>query len=160
MLEVMIVSIVIGTLASLAIPNMVSMMAKNQAQNTLLQIKGTLREAQRNAIRMGKECRISMSPDVNPTSLTVDSNPQYQGCLSSEGVDLEGLSMKENFPGTGIRFSYKGNTNNIGTIVVESSNAATKYCLVVSNFLGIMRHGIYQEETSGSISASHCQSTL
>lgn len=161
LLEIMIVSAVIAILASLAIPSVSSMMAKNQAQSTLLQIKGTLREAQRNAIRMGKECRISMNPDINPTSLTVDSNTQYQGCLSSAEVDLEGLSMKENFPGTGIRFSYKGNTTNIGTIVVESSNSATKYCLVVSNFLGIMRSGVYEPpQNEISISANSCKTSI
>ncbi|MEB3121916.1 MAG: type II secretion system protein [Snowella sp.] len=160
LLEVMIVILIIGILASLAIPNMMGAIEKRKAQSALFQIKGTLQEAQRNAIKMGKECKVAMNINVNPTYLTVEAGNQYIGCLSSAGLDLSEITVTENFPGKTIRFSYKGNTTNIGTIVVESPSAQTKYCLVVSNFLGIMRGGVYNGTTEGSISATNCQSSF
>ena len=162
LLETICVSLIIGILASFAIPNMMEGIQKRKAQSTLSQLKGTLQEAQRNSIKMGKECKVTLKATnggFNPPSIAVHSDPEYVGCLSSSEIFFENLEMRENFPGTSIRFSYRGNTTNIGTIVVESSNAKTKYCLVVSNFLGIMRNGVYNGSTS-SVSASNCQSSL
>ena len=159
LLEIMIVILIIGILASLALPNMVEGIEKRKAQSALSQLKGTLQEAQRNSIKMGKECRVVTDADVSPTYLAIDSAAQYVGCLSVQRLNFSGITVTENFPGTGIRFSYRGNTTNIGTFVVESPNARTKYCLVVSNFLGIMRSGVYNGSTS-SVSASDCQSSF
>ena len=155
-----------GILASIAIANMLGMMNKNKVQNSLYEVKGALREAQRNAIKMGKECKVVMDADINPTYLSVDTETKYVGCLSSPRVDLSGVNVTENFPGSSIRFSYKGNSTNLGTIVFHSSKTQAKYCLVLSNLLGIMRSGIYTKEivptaTSVSgVSATNCESTI
>lgn len=159
LLEVMIVIVIIGILASLAIPNMMGAIEKRKAQSALFQIKGTLQEAQRNAIKMGKECRVTLkgtNDDFDPPSIAVNSDPEYVGCLSSSETFFEGLEMRENFSGNNIRFSYRGNTTNIATIVVKSPSAETQYCLVVSNFLGIMRSGVYDE----SRTSDKCQSSF
>jgi len=160
LLETICVSLIIGIFACWAIPNMMEGIQKRKAQSTLSQLKGTLQEAQRNSIKMGKECKVAMNMDVNPTYLEVDTATQYVGCLSIQRLDFSGITVTENFPGKTIRFSYRGNTTNIGTIVVDSSDAKTKYCLVVSNFLGIMRSGVYKGTTEGSISATNCQSSF
>jgi type II secretory pathway pseudopilin PulG len=166
LLETIIVSLITGILASIAIANMLGMMNKNKVQNSLYEVKGALREAQRNAIKMGKECKVIMNADVNPTYLSVDAETKYIGCLNSSGVDLSGVNVTENFPGSSIRFSYKGNSTNLGTIVFHSSHSNAKYCLVLSNLLGIMRSGIYTEDivptaTSVSgVSATNCESTI
>jgi type II secretory pathway pseudopilin PulG len=166
LLETIIVSLITGILGSIAIVNMLGIMNKNKVQNSLYEVKGALREAQRNAIKMGKECRVVMNADINPTYLSVDTATKYIGCLNSSGVDLSGINVTENFPGSRIRFSYKGNSTNLGTIVFHSSNTEAKYCLVLSNLLGIMRSGVYTKEipaptgsTSG-VSADNCESTI
>jgi type II secretory pathway pseudopilin PulG len=166
LLETITVSVITGILASIAIANMLGMMNKNKVQNSLYEVKGALREAQRNAIKMGKECKVVMDADINPTYLSVDTETKYVGCLSSPRVDLSGVNVTENFPGSSIRFSYKGNSTNLGTIVFHSSKTQAKYCLVLSNLLGIMRSGIYTKEivptaTSVSgVSATNCESTI
>lgn len=162
LLEIMIVILIIGILASLAIPNMMEGIEKRKAQSALSQLKGTLQEAQRNSIKMGKECKVAINTNANgytTHSVTIAGSP-YAGCLS-EQVTFPGLTITENLPNNGetISFSYRGNTTNIGTFVVGSPNARTKYCLVVSNFLGIMRSGVYNGSTS-SVSASDCQSSF
>ena len=166
LLETMIVSVITGILASIAIANMLGMMNKNKVQNSLYEVKGALREAQRNAIKMGKECKVVMNADVNPTYLSVDAETKYVGCLNSSGVDLSGIKVTENFSGSRIRFSYKGNSANLGTIVFHSSHTNAKYCLVLSNLLGIMRSGIYTAEISPTpgnptgVSWDNCESTI
>ena len=154
LLEVMIVILIIGILASLAIPNMMEGLEKRKAQDALSRLKGTLQEAQRNAIKMGKECRVSINTNENgyTTHSVTIADSTYAGCLSEE-VTFPGLTVTENLPNTTkIRFSYRGNTTNISTIVVESPNARTKYCLVVSNFLGVMRSGVHN--------GTNCQSSF
>jgi type II secretory pathway pseudopilin PulG len=166
LLETMIVSLITGILSSIAIVNMLGVMNKNKVQNSLYEVKGALQEAQRNAIKMGKECKVAMDVDVNPTYLSVDAETKYVGCLSSQGVDLSGIKVTENFSGSRIRFSYKGNSANLGTIVFHSSNTNAKYCLVFSNLLGIMRSGIYTAEISpapgnpSGVSGDNCESTI
>lgn len=55
-----------------------------------------------------------------------------------------------------ITFSSKGNTNNSGTIVINSvNNPYEKRCLVIANGLGIVRTGIYQGDIF-SISGVQC----
>jgi prepilin-type N-terminal cleavage/methylation domain-containing protein len=166
LLETMIVSVITGILASIAIVNMLGIMNKNKVQNSLYEVKGALQEAQRNAIKMGKECKVVMDADINPTYLSVDTETKYVGCLSSKGVDLSGINVTENFPGSSIRFSYKGNSTNLGTIVFHSSKTQAKYCLVFSNLLGIMRSGVYTKEipaptgsTSG-VDSDYCKSSI
>ncbi|PZV26366.1 MAG: type II secretion system protein [Snowella sp.] len=161
LLETIIVSLITGILGSIAIVNMLGIMNKNKVQNSLYGVKGALQEAQRNAIKMGKDCRILLKNSDNGHStnaITIYDNT-YAGCLSQEVV-LEGLTMTENVTGNAIRFSYKGNTTNIGTILIQSPYTKTKYCLVVSAFLGIMRSGVYSETATGPISANNCQSTI
>jgi len=158
LLETICVSLIIGILAAWAIPNMMEGIQKRKAQSALSQLKGTLQEAQRNSIKMGKECRVSINTNENgyATHSVTIADSTYAGCLSQE-VTFPGLTVTENLPNTTkIRFSYKGNTTNIGTIVVGSPNARTKYCLVVSNLLGIMRSGVYDE----SRTSDKCQSSF
>jgi len=159
LLELAIIAVIAGVLASLAIPSMMAMAAKNKVQGGLAQVKGALQEAQRNAIRMGKECKVSVNAGSNPPSIAV-ADSSYAGCLS-QTVVLTDLSMLENFNGTNVRFSYKGNTNNWGTIIIHSPNTSTKYCLVISA-LGIMRSGVYTGAVTDATSdySDNCKSSL
>ena len=163
LLELAIVAVIAGVLASLAIPSMMAMTAKSKVQAGLAQVKGALQEAQRNAIRMGKECKVAVNAGSNSPSITVAANVagnSYAGCLS-QTVVLNDLSLLENFNGTNIRFSYKGNTNNWGTIIIHSPNTNTKYCLAISA-LGIMRSGVYTGAVTDATStySDNCKSSL
>lgn len=163
LIEIAVVAVITGILASLAIPSMMAMAAKNKVQGGLAQVKGALQEAQRNAIRMGKECKVAVNAGSNSPSITVAASVagnSYAGCLS-QTVVLNDLSLLENFNGTNIRFSYKGNTNNWGTIIIHSPNTNTKYCLAISA-LGIMRSGVYTGTVTDATSdySDNCKSSL
>lgn len=163
LLEIVSVALMVGILASLAIPSMMALNYKNKVQSGLAQVKGALQQAQRNAMRMGKECEILLNTTTKPYSVEVyvpSGNPDKNlGCLS-EKIILDDLEFEKNASGNLIRFSYKGETNNLRTMVIHSPYTNTKYCLVVSNFLGLMRSGIYTDDDLTSISATNCQSSL
>ncbi|WP_228016911.1 MULTISPECIES: hypothetical protein [Synechocystis] len=126
-------------------------------RNGIDTLKQTLQQAQRNAIKMGKECRVQLSPSSSPPKILLDNDPRYSGCLPYREVPLENVAFHHNFPGPNIRFSYKGNSTNLGTMVIESKNVTgIRYCLVMSNMIGMMRTGNYSEAPP-TIGSSHCQ---
>lgn len=159
LIEVVSVSMIVGILAGAAMPSLLGMKAKMDVKSGLSELKQALKQAQRNAIKMGKECKVEMNTVSDPPLLSVASGSEYTGCLQSSVV-LKNIRLHENFPGETIRFSYKGNSTNLGTIVVESSYAGeNRYCLVMSNFIGIMRTGDYIQ-VPPTISATHCKTSV
>ena len=56
-----VVSVIVGILASITIPSMVGLMAKNSLESSMSQVKGAIQEAQRSAIKNGQSCTINLS---------------------------------------------------------------------------------------------------
>lgn len=157
LIEVGAVALVLGILAGIAMPSLMEMKARMDTRSGLSTLKETLQQAQRNAIKMGKECRVQLDKDSDPPRVILDNDPKYNGCLPYREVPLENVTFHHNFSGPNIRFSYKGNSTNLGTMVVESVNVlGIRYCLVMSNFIGMMRSGDYGA-VPPTISAVHCQ---
>lgn len=157
LIEILTVTIVVGILGSMAVPSFMRMKARMDTRNGLSTLEQTLQQAQRNAIKMGKECRLQLNKDSNPPKIVLDTDPKYNGCLPYREVLLEDVNFYHNFSGTNIRFSYKGNSTNLGTMVVESENAeGIRYCLVMSNMIGMMRSGDYVA-VPPTVSATHCK---
>ena len=160
LIEIGAVTMIVGILASLAMPSFVQMQARRNTKANLSALKQSLQQAQRNAIKMGKECMVRMDTTSDPPRLRVETETQYAGCLPNGTVLLKDANFYENFPGTTIRFSFKGNSTNLGTIVVESSQVTgIRYCLVMSNFIGMMRSGIY-EAAPPTISSANCKTAI
>ena len=157
LIEVGTVAVVVGIVASMAMPSFMGMKARMDTRNGLTILKQTLQQAQRNAIKMGKECRVQLSPSSNPPKIILDADSRYAGCLPYQEVPLENVVFHHNFSSPNIRFSYKGNSTNLGTMVVESvSVTGIRYCLVMSNMIGMMRTGNYLEEPP-TVRATHCE---
>lgn len=160
LIEVGTVAVVVGIVGSMAMPSFMGVKARMDTRNGLDTLKQTLQQAQRNAIKMGKECRVQLSPSSNPPKIILDTDPKYNGCLTYREVPLENVVFHHNFSSPNIRFSYKGNSTNLGTMVVESVNVTgIRYCLVMSNFIGMMRSGNYVE-VPPTVSATHCKQSI
>ena len=136
-----IVSVIVGILASLAIPSMMSGIGKNQLQSSMGQVKGALQEAQRSAIKNGISCTVN----INPTAKTVTGSPA--GCISSpvsipDNTEITFITPTTSTP---LIFSYKGNPNNANELIIalKSEKTTQQYCLAVSSGIGIMRSGTY-----------------
>ncbi|BFM38246.1 type 4 prepilin-like protein [Synechocystis sp. LKSZ1] len=142
-MEVVIVALMVGILSAMGFPSFLQMMAKQALKEDLHEVKGALQAIQRVAIKKGMACQVTI------TSHTVQASPA--GCLSS-AVDLDDSTHLElvNFPGPGLQVSYRG-TFHIGggdnLILFHHSQTSQKYCLALSEPLGLLRPGVW----SGSI---------
>jgi type II secretory pathway pseudopilin PulG len=160
LIEVGTIAVIVGILASLAMPSFMGMKARMDTRNGLDTLKQTLQQAQRNAIKMGKECRVQLSPNSSPPKILLHTDSKYNGCLPYREVPLENVVFHHNFPSTDISFSYKGNSTNLGIMIVESVNVVgIRYCLVMSNMIGMMRSGNYGA-VPPTVSATHCKQAI
>lgn len=161
LIEILVVVIIIGILAAIAIPNFAGLLAQQRVIEGFETVKGSIKEAQRQAIRKGRRCRIQIdtaNQTIKVKAPDVDGN--YQGCLLSDRSLPTGVEIKTNYTTPVITFSPRGNTNSAGTIVVyNSQNNSTKKCIAISLGLGIIRSGNYTGDVSGSVSASNCQTS-
>ena len=148
MIEMAIVSVIVGILASTALPSMMSGIGKNQLQSSMGQVKGALQEAQRSAIKNGISCTVS----INPTAKTVTGSPA--GCISSPVniPDKDEITFTTPTAATSFSFSYKGNPSITSELIIalQSAKTSQRYCLAVSSGIGIMRTGTYSGTTCTS----------
>ena len=130
LIEMAIVSVIVGILASLAIPSMMSGMGKNEVKSALGQVKGSIQEAQRAAMKNGKSCWVSIgsssiSTDNTRTDPTQTANATTNPpniCITSPVTLSTGITLRaESVSGSTITalslpqnliFSYRGNPSN------------------------------------------------
>lgn len=143
MIEILTVVVIIGILSAIAAPSFLGMLNKNKLSNALAQVRGALQEAQREAINKSKTCEVTI-PEGNDQ--TINSTPS--DCLVTGSRTLKDINI-EHVTGTGkIEFDFKGRTNvsSAGTIRLSVPDTSlTQKCLVVSEGLGIIRTGNYDE---------------
>jgi prepilin-type N-terminal cleavage/methylation domain-containing protein len=154
LIEMLVVAVIIGILAAIAVPSLMGILRKNQVNAALEQLHGAIKETQRQAIRQGRLCRIN----INTTTKEITGNPT--NCLLNIRTIDENVTIRTNLSGTppNISFSHKGSTTKSGTIVVSSSAINWQKCFVISLGIGIMRTGNYTGSSTGSVSASQCKS--
>jgi type II secretory pathway pseudopilin PulG len=143
-----VVSVIVGILASITIPSMVGLMAKNSLESSMSQVKGAIQEAQRASIKNGQSCTINLSA-AGVSSTNTSTNICITNPVSlSSGMTLSvptGSTMPSTFS-----FSYKGNTTTDLTLILSSTKTSTQRCLVISAGIGVMRSGTYSGTTCTS----------
>lgn len=158
--EMLLAVIVVGILAAITTPSLISLFNQNRVREGFVQVKGAIKQSQRLAMRRGRRCKIlidtaNQKVDISPP----DSISNYTGCLLSERKIPDGVLIKTNYRSSNITFSPKGNTSSAGTIVVYNPNTRSQRCIVISLGLGIMRSGNYTGDVSNSVKAKYCQTT-
>jgi prepilin-type N-terminal cleavage/methylation domain-containing protein len=153
LIEMIITSIVVGVLAAITVPNLFGLFTQSQVKADIADVESILKEAQRQAIRKGKGCTVT----INSSTKAISSNPA--DCLSSNREIDNSLMMKtdqinSSFP---ISFSYKGNVQNSYTIVLYSNSSSTQKCVYVSDGLGIIKQGDYEGNVSSTITYNQCK---
>lgn len=169
LIELIVVLVIIGLLATIAIPNLLGLYNQYQAKDALRQLESSFKEAQRQAMRRGKTCKIKLDEveingKIRDRITTVDSSDpgergkNYTGCLTRDRILSEYVDLETNIPGrtNKITFSHKGNTVTSGTVKLSIVNTDLSQCLVISNGLGIIRTGDYKNKGSGSM-AKKCK---
>ncbi len=173
LIELLVVVIIVGIFAAIAIPNFLGLFSQVQVREGMGQIKGALKEAQRQAMRKGKRCKVKIDTitidgqsrvKVSIVTPTDEPGSNYVGCLLSDRVLPIGIAIRTTTPFGSppkIVFSHKGNTTQSGTIITYSpNNTDEKKCMTISNGLGIMREGDYTRDLSLPINGNlYCETS-
>lgn len=153
LVELLMTLIIIGVISALTAPSFLGLMSRNRVNEAALKVEGALKEAQRQAIRRGRQCSIIVDTDNTgtPSGEIGIMNPP-NGCLLSNRIldsnDLNtGIQLNTNTPATGFAFSGKGNINgNFANpvIVVSMPNRTNqRKCVVLDGFFGVLKSGDY-----------------
>ena len=187
LLEILVALAITGILAALTGPNLLAWLNSNKVQEATDSIQSALRDAQRQAIRRGRNCTINFT---NPTGTdpTVYSQitASEPGCLVATNTNAGSLSLPQevfmvvrNFPtlgsSPGIRFSFRGHVpgltfvpraNQAIIVLYPAANATAdpypnqeKKCIVIASLLGIVKQGTYTG-TLTNLDANNCQIRL
>ena len=141
--EIIVTIIIIGVIAAIAAPNFLGLLNRNRVNEAARQIEGALTEAQRQAIRRGRQCSIEIDEANN-----LISNPGGSGCLLSNRNLNSMVQLNTNLPAAPnntITFSGKGNITGTNPVLVVSMPNGTdlQRCVVIDSLLGSQRSGEY-----------------
>jgi prepilin-type N-terminal cleavage/methylation domain-containing protein len=118
--EILAALTITGILSALAMPNYLAWVNRNKVQQTAETVQGALQDAQRQAIRLGRNCRVELaSASGSPASVYDRLQTPTIGCLVATGDSrslqlANGIRMVTNIAiptGTtapGVEFSFRG----------------------------------------------------
>lgn len=144
LIEITFILVIVGILSAIAAPSFLSMFNKNKVNYALDQVRGTLQEAQREAMRKSKSCTVTL--DTTNSKVTADC------IVTGDRTLADGVGIQTNIPGQQITFGLRGNTSGAGKIALFMSDGSTlqKRCIVTSVGIGIMRTGDYSGSTASA----------
>ena len=157
LIEIIVVTIIVGVIGALAIPSFFSLLNRNRVNQGISDIEGALKEAQARATRNGKSCEIEIDAATNTIS---NGDGDNDNCLlNPRNIDNDftlTTSRKE------ILFSGKGNislTKGVPVIVLSfpDGGSTQQSCVVIENSLGSIRTGNYAGNIPATPVPDNCQ---
>ena len=153
LIEMLAVTIIIGIVAAIAVPNLLGLLNNARVTDGLSDLEGAIKEAKSQAIRFSQSCEIEITTN-SAGRYIVQPDPTVGGnnnrCLLEQRVLPEGVTVTDNIPDT-IEISSRGNigntndyTNGNWTITVSHNNAGTSKCVRVEGMFGDVQTGIIQ----------------
>ena len=187
LLEILVALAITGILAALTGPNLSAWLNSNKVKEATDSIQLALEDAQRQAIRRGRNCTINFTnpTGTNPTVYSQITASEAD-CLVATNTNGGSLSLPQeifmvvnNFPtlgsSPGVQFSFRGHVprltfdppQNRAIIVLYPAADATadpypnqeKKCIVIASLLGIVKQGTYTG-TLTNLDANNCQIRL
>jgi prepilin-type N-terminal cleavage/methylation domain-containing protein len=160
LIEMLVVVIIVGILAAVAVPNLLGLIYKARITDGAADIEGAMKEAQRQAIRLSKTCNIELVKNAADNwTVQPAAGVQNNNCLLEARVLPEGVTAKNNFMGS-MFYSGKGNIGAAGSwvITVSHSNISQEKCLLISGVFGDIQSGIYTDTDgdASTVEASGC----
>ena len=166
LIEMLVTLAVVGVIAAIASPNFLGLLNQSRVKDGLAQVEGAVKEAQRQAMRRGKICKIRFTSDadgnsivqVHPHETIGVRNYNYSGCLLSNRQLPDSVSFSLLTGSTlttinssnvaNLGFSTKGNPDIQGMMVISHPQSNTKKCIQIEGLLGNMFSGDYDSGTS------------
>jgi prepilin-type N-terminal cleavage/methylation domain-containing protein len=162
LIEMLAVFIIIGVIAAIAVPNFLGLLNRNRVKDGLAQVEGAVKEAQRQAMRKGKVCKIRFTSNAEGNSV-IEVHPdelpvRYNGCLLTSRILPDSVSFSLLNSGTltvvnssnvrNLAFSNKGNPDVQGTMVISHPQSNTQKCIQIEGMLGTVFTGDYVSATT------------
>lgn len=156
LIELTVVLVIIGIFVTIAAPSLLGLLNRYRVERATESLVGAIKEAQKQAMRQSKLCRVNIHAADNKITGTPSN------CLLNERKIEDDIKIRSNIPGIipNISFSHRGSTTKMGTIVVSSEGTKSQRCFVISLGTGIARTGTYTGAKTGSVSADYCNNTL
>lgn len=168
LIEMMVTVIIIGVIAAIAAPNFLGLLNQSRVKDGLAQVEGAIKEAQRQAIRKGKTCKINFTSSgtgdnlsivqIHPNETISGRAYSYTECLLSNRELPKSVSFSRLDSGTlqtinstnevNLAFSTKGNPDVQEIMVIEHPGTNTKKCIQIAGLLGNMITGDYDSTDS------------
>jgi prepilin-type N-terminal cleavage/methylation domain-containing protein len=188
LLEILVALAITGILAALTGPNLSAWLNSNKVKEATDSIQLALEDAQRQAIRRGRNCTINFTnpTGTNPTVYS-QITASEAGCLVATNTNASSLNLPQevfmvvdNFPtlgsSPGVQFSFRGHVPGLtfdppedqAIIVLYPAADATadpypnqeKKCLVIASMLGIIKQGTYTGTSLTNLDARQCEIRL
>ena len=188
LLEILVALAITGILAALTLPNLSAWLNSNKVKEATDSIQLALEDAQRQAIRRGRNCTINFT---NPTGTDPTVYSQITAsepdCLVATNTNGGSLSLPQeifmvvnNFPtlgsSPGVQFSFRGHVpgltfvpraNQAIIVLYPAANATAdpypnqeKKCIVIASLLGIVKQGTYTGTSLTNLDARQCEIRL
>ena len=153
LIEILVVTVIIGIVGAIAVPNVLGQLNKSRISDGVAQIEGAFKEAQRQAISRKQSCTIQVG---NVGGNVVVQNQGTSSCLLETRQLPDGVTVTNNTPNAtlAIEFSGKGNIGNNDeyvpnaqgnwTITVSHQNIDSPKCLEIAGLFGDIQTGVVQ----------------
>jgi prepilin-type N-terminal cleavage/methylation domain-containing protein len=154
LLELLVVVILLGVLASIAAPGWLGFINRQRVRTVNDRVFQSLRTAQSEAKRTKRDVTVTFnyaptaSPAIDPPTVTINGNTQQ---LNAQGEIKPGtIALGTNEPANSIAFDYQGNVNQLPVdpsspngrrfvATVSVSGGGAKQCVFVETIIGGMR---------------------
>jgi prepilin-type N-terminal cleavage/methylation domain-containing protein len=154
LIETLIVVIIFGIASAIAIPNFLNSYEKFKLEQAVVEVRGTLREAQRQAIRKGESCMVTIDAETHKMSAPCLG---FEARTLADGIDIitnivnTTNTTAQNFPGSSLS-AQRLKTD--GYLVASTENPS------LSN-LGLsspQKPILFSSNNSGSGNGNNCSS--
>lgn len=158
LVEMLAVTVIIGIVAAVAVPNLLGLLYKARISDGVASIEGAMKEAQRQAIRLSRTCNIQLTTNASGQAIVQPATgTANNGCLLEQRVLPEGVTTTDNFTGN-MFYSSKGNIGAAGDWIIRVShnNVSQDKCLAISGIFGDIKTGFYQDNGDGAFDSNDC----
>jgi len=146
LIEMLVVTAIVGIMAAISAPNLLGSQRDNQAKEVFSKIRGALIEAQTNANRKSSSCTVTI------TTSSISGTPA--GCVLEPTTFDSSVVSVTSTGGLSIAYDFQGDTGNAQTIQVAPKDGSgnpileKSRCIVISSNLGMIRTGFYKDMPS------------